>query len=283
MNLYVEDLKAWNPEKVLIFDTETTGINAGKDEILSLAIMNLKGEVLFNHLIRPSHRKRWDKASEINGIYWKDVKDEQEIAEYKDDIECLFDCETLIVGYNAEFDLGFLHAAGIFPRSKYVFDVMREYAPIHGAWSDYHQDYKFVKLSTCARHYNYKFAAHDALEDVKATAHCFTCLLNDAKYIERDNWKKANHEAFVANEKANAEYQGKAAYAADKGIGSLTTRERATTCLILTILLGWLGVHRFYMRSYGLGVVYLLTVGLFFVGWIADIVQVAKARNRLPE
>jgi TM2 domain-containing membrane protein YozV len=44
-----------------------------------------------------------------------------------------------------------------------------------------------------------------------------------------------------------------------------------TTLLALT--LGYMGVHRFYTGSIGLGVVYLLTGGLFLLGWMADIIQ----------
>ena len=41
--------------------------------------------------------------------------------------------------------------------------------------------------------------------------------------------------------------------------------------LILTILLGWLGVHKFIEKEYGIGIIYLLTFGLFGIGWIYDI------------
>ena len=41
--------------------------------------------------------------------------------------------------------------------------------------------------------------------------------------------------------------------------------------LILTIVFGWLGIHKFYNKQYGLGVLYLFTWGLFGIGWIFDI------------
>lgn len=43
------------------------------------------------------------------------------------------------------------------------------------------------------------------------------------------------------------------------------------TGLLLAILLGPFGGYRFYKKQYVLGVVYLLTFGLFFIGWFVDI------------
>lgn len=42
--------------------------------------------------------------------------------------------------------------------------------------------------------------------------------------------------------------------------------------LVLCILLGWLGAHKFYEGKTGMGIIYLLTVGLFGIGWIIDII-----------
>ena len=43
--------------------------------------------------------------------------------------------------------------------------------------------------------------------------------------------------------------------------------------LILSIFLGWLGIHRFYVGKTGTGILYLLTGGIFGIGWIVDIVM----------
>lgn len=40
--------------------------------------------------------------------------------------------------------------------------------------------------------------------------------------------------------------------------------------LIYAILFGWCGGYRFYRKEYALGILYLLTLGLFGFGWIAD-------------
>jgi hypothetical protein len=43
--------------------------------------------------------------------------------------------------------------------------------------------------------------------------------------------------------------------------------------LIITILFGWLGVHRFMSGQIGMGILYFCTFGLFTIGWIYDIVH----------
>mgnify|MGYP003317131071 CR=1 FL=1 len=40
--------------------------------------------------------------------------------------------------------------------------------------------------------------------------------------------------------------------------------------LILCISLGWIGIHKFYKKRVGLGILYVFTFGLFGVGWIID-------------
>ena len=41
--------------------------------------------------------------------------------------------------------------------------------------------------------------------------------------------------------------------------------------LLLCIFFGALGAHKFYEGKIGMGILYLFTGGLFFVGWIIDI------------
>lgn len=40
---------------------------------------------------------------------------------------------------------------------------------------------------------------------------------------------------------------------------------------ILCLCLGWLGIHKFKNKKWGMGILYLCTVGLFYFGWIYDI------------
>lgn len=46
--------------------------------------------------------------------------------------------------------------------------------------------------------------------------------------------------------------------------------EKTFPKFIVTLLLGWLGVHKFMERKIGMGFLYLFTCGLFGIGWIFD-------------
>ncbi len=58
-------------------------------------------------------------------------------------------------------------------------------------------------------------------------------------------------------------------YAASKI--SLKDRNMA---FIFCVLFGYLGIHRFYVGKYISGTLYLLTLGLFGIGWIVDIIMI---------
>lgn len=47
----------------------------------------------------------------------------------------------------------------------------------------------------------------------------------------------------------------------------------------LAIFWGWSGAYRFYKKQYALGFIYLCTLGICFIGWIVDIIEVKTKKE----
>lgn len=172
-----------NGKRTIILDTETTGLESYIDEILQLSIIDEQGNVLFNEHFKPIIATEWKAAESVNGISPEMVADCKDIYHYFSEIQqILYDADT-IIGYNTEFDLAFLQSCDfqLYEDTETV-DVMREFAPIYGEWSENRQDWKWQKLTTCAAYYNYDWskaaAAHNALGDCFATLFCYNRLVS---------------------------------------------------------------------------------------------------------
>lgn len=177
-------------ESCIVFDTETTGLNPERDEIIQLSIIDGTGKVLFDEYIKPSRRKKWPEAQKVSGISPEMVKNCKTFRFFRKTIQDIFDSHKTIIAYNIGFDADFLRESGVdvfrkvssgikfntlfdeLPEgseTKDWRDVMIDFAEVYGEWSDYNNSYKWQKLSTAAAYYNFKFSAHNSLEDVKAT------------------------------------------------------------------------------------------------------------------
>jgi len=53
-----------------------------------------------------------------------------------------------------------------------------------------------------------------------------------------------------------------------------------TTALIISILLGELGIDRFYLGYTGLGILKLITAGGCGIWWIIDIISIATGKMK---
>lgn len=53
-----------------------------------------------------------------------------------------------------------------------------------------------------------------------------------------------------------------------------------TVAGLLCVFLGYFGAHYFYARRWGMGLLYLCTVGLFGIGWLVDIFRIFAGHFR---
>ncbi len=53
----------------------------------------------------------------------------------------------------------------------------------------------------------------------------------------------------------------------------ISAKSKGTTA-VLCFFLGWLGLHRFYVGKVGTGIIWLLTLGLFGLGEIVDLIMI---------
>lgn len=165
--------------KIVVLDTETTGLDQVNDEPVSIAMIDGDGGVIVDALVKPIMNRSWIGAQRIHGISPEDVKDSPYIAQFYPTIEKAIEEADLVVGYNLQFDLSMLHQP-VEPSKQ--FDVMREFAKVHGQIrSDGSR--KWSKLTECAAHYGYEFPPHGALEDCKATLFCYNSLMHDKAYL----------------------------------------------------------------------------------------------------
>lgn len=51
-----------------------------------------------------------------------------------------------------------------------------------------------------------------------------------------------------------------------------------TVALLLCIFFGFFGAHQFYAKKYAMGVLYLCTFGLIYIGWFYDIYRIAAGK-----
>lgn len=102
----------FDPSEVLYFDLELTGVYE-HDEVLSVSIVNGRGEVVFDSLVRPEHTKRWKRTEAIHGITPEMVKDAPTLRDLAPALRALVDGAARTVAYGTHTD--FQHLSRIYP------------------------------------------------------------------------------------------------------------------------------------------------------------------------
>ncbi len=191
MNIVENEIQRLNRCKydLVVIDFETTGLksplhaffNGVKyDEILSASIIDQDGNTLLHTLCKPKHHKTWAKAQEIHEISPAMVKDKPPFEAVFPKVKEILSSAKLVIAYNIEFELEFLWGydavCGFIGNGKIRENVVWGADPML-MYCAYKANERWQKLTTVAKHFKYKFDAHDSLEDVKATLFCYKKMI----------------------------------------------------------------------------------------------------------
>lgn len=161
----------------IILDTETTGLNPEEDELLQVSIINEDGETLIDQYVRPTRCTEWPDAERVNHITPEMVRNCPTIhdMDVSMQISRILEGADKIIGYNTQFDIRFLIAAGYDVPVVDTVDVMREFAEVYGDYREEISGYKWQKLTTAAAYYGYEWPidAHNSLGDCLATLYIY--------------------------------------------------------------------------------------------------------------
>lgn len=136
-------------DRVLFFDLELTGVY-DHDEIISISIVNAKGETVMDTLVHPVHNKRWKRTEKIHGITPAMVADAPTLAELTPRIKELFENADRLIAYGVSTDYSHI---------KYIYETEVE------------RQWLFEKTRCCAnefvryQHEHYPNLSHAALID----------------------------------------------------------------------------------------------------------------------
>lgn len=159
-----EDASEWargilKRDDVLILDTETTDLDG---EIIELAIINLKGDVLYNGRFNPLTAIS-EGAKAVHGITAEMVASEPRFADRKLEVFVPLITAGLVLIYNAAFDVARLRTTsklhGVDMPNFKSDCIMEWYAKFCNDWSDYHGSYRWQPLGG---------GDHSALGDCRA-------------------------------------------------------------------------------------------------------------------
>lgn len=189
-------------KKILIFDTETGGVDAENSDILQLSyqVIDYGTQQVLKTVDKffpfPEDKSRVSSyAMEINGLT-EEYLATKELADRSSAIEEFFeDMEecAVIVAHNGDFDKRFISATAIreglsVPEWKPMIDTMKTTAELcvipnttgHGTgkykWPRLNQLAEFLKIDMDG------INLHDSSSDVELTKRCFLCLLEKKFY-----------------------------------------------------------------------------------------------------
>lgn len=156
----------WDPGSVVSLDTETTGLDPGRDSVLSLSIVDGDLDTVFDSLVHTYRKGRWPSAQRVNGINPMMVRDSPSVPQIRGEVHDILASADVVVGYNLyRFDIPMMEGDGFDLPDMAVYDA-------YLAFVDSYPGNPNHSLSACAGMFGIGFEPHRSLEDARAALLC---------------------------------------------------------------------------------------------------------------
>jgi len=177
----VQDVRLDDNLSYVVFDTETTGLNAREDTLIEIAAVKVQGGKVidtFSTLIDPE-RGVSAKITEITGINSDMLIGQPKLEKALNDFRSYAD-GCVLVAHNAEFDVGFLSQCalriGMDVWTQPVIDTLSLARALYPGEKNY-------RLKTLTQKFGVVLINHHrALADAEATSEVFQKMLNDVHH-----------------------------------------------------------------------------------------------------
>lgn len=157
----------------VVIDSETSGLDFERDEVIELSIVTGSGAILFNSLIQPEDPWRSGLATDIHGIDRKMLQAAPRFPDVWPRIQQVLRRYRRVLVYNAAFDHAMLRNTA----RRYGYRVpaveweclMVQFARYASEWDDYHGGYGWVSLDWACREMGVQHdgPGHRALADTQ--------------------------------------------------------------------------------------------------------------------
>jgi DNA polymerase-3 subunit epsilon len=147
--------RQWVEAEPVFLDTETTGLD-DTAQIVDIAVINYDGAVLLDTFVHPGiHIPA--AATRIHGITDEDVQHAPLFDAVLNQLWGILEGRTVII-YNQDYDIRLMQqsaypsmTAQLIRDTQAIHCAMKLYARYHGDWNEYHQSYRWQKLSYAAK------------------------------------------------------------------------------------------------------------------------------------
>ena len=167
-------------KRIICFDTETTGVDPNKDELLQVTIFDGNGKEIYSSLVKPQYHASWYQAQLVNHISPKDVRYSPSARDIANEVNRIFQEADVIVGHNVKFDMDMISAGcGTKFDGKVIHDTLKIFRTQFPKGSHKLRD---AIIAYCPEELKaYDKNAHKADTDAKATLAVFRAQIEKEK------------------------------------------------------------------------------------------------------